>query len=384
MSSFIYKYIKYPFKKLIFKLIDKVVLFTKAENNEQILLIIRLDVLGDMVMGLPFLQWLAAQPGFANKQIIFCGNVVAKPLLDCVEKPFFHSTLWINRNRFNNSIGYRWQMLRTIRLFGADTLIHPVHTWHEFDHSAIVCSAARHKIGFQHVGKHYGETMLKTMSAAYTKIIATGQGAMFEFYRNKAGFEQLAHKAPKIKDTGWPYITIKPKANIKLPFILIAPGAGSKSRTWPIENFLLCSQYITKKHGIACYFVGAGADAQFNHAINTNHGDEYNLIGKLSIGETMFLMQQALLLLGNESGPVHLMLALGGKTVCVSNGNHYGRWHPYPTEFSYTATYIYPPHFSEITHAQLVEKYYHGSSEPITQIHTDSVITALEHIIKKN
>ena len=64
----------------------------------------------------------------------------------------------------------------------------------------------------------------------------------------------------------------------------------------------------------------------------------------------MLYIQNALFLVANETGTVHIAQEFGTKTVCISNGTYMGTFHPYPKEIS-SAIYVYPDNINEILEA---------------------------------
>jgi ADP-heptose:LPS heptosyltransferase len=54
-----------------------------------------------------------------------------------------------------------------------------------------------------------------------------------------------------------------------------------------------------------------------------------DLRGETSLPELVDLLRQASLLVGNETGPVHLAIGIGIPTVCMFGGGDFGRFMPY-------------------------------------------------------
>jgi ADP-heptose:LPS heptosyltransferase len=47
-------------------------------------------------------------------------------------------------------------------------------------------------------------------------------------------------------------------------------------------------------------------------------------------------------MLCNDSGALHIGIAVGAKVICISNGFHFGIFHPYPKEIYSDACFLYP------------------------------------------
>jgi ADP-heptose:LPS heptosyltransferase len=48
------------------------------------------------------------------------------------------------------------------------------------------------------------------------------------------------------------------------------------------------------------------------------------------------------LVITHDTGAFHIAVALGKQVICISNGNSYGRFHPYPESFGAKVTMLYP------------------------------------------
>ena len=67
-----------------------------------------------------------------------------------------------------------------------------------------------------------------------------------------------------------------------------------------------------------------------------------NLTGKTTLNQLISIINHSQLLISNESMAVHLAAALDHKFVCISNGNSWGRFLPYPNEIQNKGIYIIP------------------------------------------
>ena len=117
------------------------------------------------------------------------------------------------------------------------------------------------------------------------------------------------------------------------PFVVVNPNAGELAlqRRWMPERFhdLLCRLLDSFPD---MHFVFIGSRSERNHVASvlaelSGHFRVRNLAGQLNLDELCFVLDNALALITNDSGPMHLAAALG--TPCVAlfgpeTPDHYG------------------------------------------------------------
>ena len=97
----------------------------------------------------------------------------------------------------------------------------------------------------------------------------------------------------------------------------------------------------------------------------------------------MYIIAQAKWMLANETSGPHFAAALNVDNIFViSNGNHFGRFTPYPTKVNKNYHVIYPPKIESClnNHEELINKYGAGSKLNINDISTNSVIEKINQV----
>ncbi len=101
------------------------------------------------------------------------------------------------------------------------------------------------------------------------------------------------------------------------PLVVLAPGAGDGRRRWPPEKFAAVGDRLVREGaGVAVIGVENERDAVERVVAAMDAGAE-NLCGRLSIGGLAGLLSRAALVVGNDSGPIHLANAVGTPTVGI-------------------------------------------------------------------
>jgi|GEM_PF-3517336 len=107
-------------------------------------------------------------------------------------------------------------------------------------------------------------------------------------------------------------------------YIVIAPGAKFSSKAWSISNYKnLAKRLIQKDYKVV--IVG-----------NANEGEAWkefsqvlNLAGKTSITEMKIILKNAMLFIGNDSGPMHLAYSVNTPLVVLFGSRNYPKtWWP--------------------------------------------------------
>ncbi len=129
----------------------------------------------------------------------------------------------------------------------------------------------------------------------------------------------------KIVDLALKYSRIEKKTFL----VGIAPGAAesSRSRMWPQENFAELIQRIYKKKNCKIVLIGANHERKLNEYIielikeKRIRRNVINLAGKFNLRQIFYLISRCNVLIGNDSGPMHIGAAMNVKTIGLFGPN---------------------------------------------------------------
>jgi ADP-heptose:LPS heptosyltransferase len=99
------------------------------------------------------------------------------------------------------------------------------------------------------------------------------------------------------------------------PLILIHPGASDLRRRWPVRHFAAVADAMAQQGALVAV---SGVDAErslANELIACMSQPALNLCGRLPLSSLCGLLERAALVISNDTGPLHLALAIG--TPCV-------------------------------------------------------------------
>lgn len=114
------------------------------------------------------------------------------------------------------------------------------------------------------------------------------------------------------------------------PLVLINPSARWITKQWPLERFAeVCRQLAAE--GIPVALIGGHEDAERCQRLQELAGMSLpDLSGKTTIKQLAALMRHASLLLTNDSGPMHMAVAVGLPVVAIFGPTNPSRTGPYP------------------------------------------------------
>lgn len=113
---------------------------------------------------------------------------------------------------------------------------------------------------------------------------------------------------------------------------VVAPGAGSEEKRWPIQNFSDVVSQLLKISSVPVFVVGDAKEGKLGEELSrVNPKQVINLAGSIGLRELAVLVSRAKLLLTNDSATMHLGYELGRPVVAVfgpTMAERYGRESP--------------------------------------------------------
>lgn len=293
------------------------------------ILIVRLDVIGDMIITSGFIR--EVRKNFPQARITLVVSPLVYPIVELC--PYVNEVLVFDKNIPGISLFERnfLFMLETIAVFckknfwkkhfsiafspqwGDDNLPDLLMCW---------LSGARERVGF---GMNPYESWLGESSAEFTAInnflltksIITPRDAIHEVEKLVYLLEAVGLTFNQTHNELWfdEADTLRACELLKdIPTtcrkVLLGLGAGHSSRKYPVEKYLIALKELIKKN--LC-FVIVGGQSELNDANfieqNLPRGKVLNLVGKTTLRETEAVISQMDFYLGNDSGVMHMSAA---------------------------------------------------------------------------
>jgi len=114
------------------------------------------------------------------------------------------------------------------------------------------------------------------------------------------------------------------------PLVVLLPATRWETKRWPEGHFATLAERIVRELSGTVVLLGAPGDRALGERIaRATTEDIVNLIGETTLKESAAVMERADAVVANDSGPMHLAVALGRPTVALFGPTRPGRTGPY-------------------------------------------------------
>ncbi|MAR79478.1 MAG: ADP-heptose--LPS heptosyltransferase [Rhodospirillaceae bacterium] len=106
--------------------------------------------------------------------------------------------------------------------------------------------------------------------------------------------------------------------NLPKKYALIVPGGSShrKNKRWPEREYIKLSEYLLEKD-IIPVLIGTKNEQDVTNEISSASEKIVNLNDKTSIGQIASMGRNAIISIGNDTGPMHIIAATGCPTLVI-------------------------------------------------------------------
>ena len=115
-------------------------------------------------------------------------------------------------------------------------------------------------------------------------------------------------------------------------YVVLSPGGGWRSKCWPPERFGELCQKIRDELNVRCVVNCGPGDENLAAAVKSASGTAEPVVYDGELGQLMALLQGAKCIVGGDTGPLHLAIALGTKAVAIFGPTNPARNGPYPPQ----------------------------------------------------
>ncbi|MFT4252212.1 MAG: glycosyltransferase family 9 protein [Caulobacter sp.] len=102
------------------------------------------------------------------------------------------------------------------------------------------------------------------------------------------------------------------------PFVLLVPGGSAHrpEKRWPVENYAQLAALLKSK-GLDIVIIGGPQESAMARQIQKAAGQARDLTGRTDFAQLAVLGAKAALVVGNDTGPTHLLAAAGAPTIAL-------------------------------------------------------------------
>lgn len=117
-------------------------------------------------------------------------------------------------------------------------------------------------------------------------------------------------------DLGW--LSTPPPPGLPQRYAVLAPGAAPHrpAKRWPVERFAALAGILAER-GLRPVVIGSPTDAMLAGKIRDAVPETLDLAGRTSLFELATVLARAGIVIGNDTGPMHLATALGRPAIVL-------------------------------------------------------------------
>jgi heptosyltransferase-1 len=119
------------------------------------------------------------------------------------------------------------------------------------------------------------------------------------------------------------------RAGINDRYVVLSPGGGWRAKCWPPERFGALCQKIRDSFGLRCVVNYGPGEDDLAAAVKSASGGAEPLMLNTELGPLMALLRSAACIVGGDTGPLHLAIALGTPAVALYGPTDPARNGPY-------------------------------------------------------
>jgi heptosyltransferase-1 len=114
-------------------------------------------------------------------------------------------------------------------------------------------------------------------------------------------------------------------------YVLLSPGGGWRSKCWPPERFGQLSQHIRNSLNLRCVLNYGPGEDYLVESIKAASGNAEPIAYSGTVEKLMALARNAACIVGGDTGPLHLAIAMGTSSVSIYGPTDPRRNGPYPS-----------------------------------------------------
>jgi heptosyltransferase-1 len=285
---------------------------------ERRFLVVRLGSLGDIVHTFPAVA--ALRESFRAAEIIWLTHPRYEML---VQSSGLASKIWTTDTRAMSSL---MQTIREIRAASFDTAIEYQGLWKSA--SLPFLAGVKRRIGFSPESvREFGVPLLYTDRVHATSAHVVDQNGELS---KRAGAQNavanfLLHPPSVQPEELSKYL----RSDVMKNYVVLSPGGGWRSKCWPPERFGVLCKKIFQSLSLRCLINYGPGEEDLASQVRAASGDADPSLFNGELGPLMSLLRGASCVVGGDTGPLHLAVALGTPVVALFGPTDPARNGPY-------------------------------------------------------
>jgi ADP-heptose:LPS heptosyltransferase len=269
-------------------------------------LVVRLGSLGDIVHTFPAVAGL--RESFPDSEIVWLTHPRWKELVESSE---LATEIWETETRSYHSLR---EVIGRIRKGHFTTAIDYQGLWKSA--ALPFFGVVSRRIGFSsQTIREFGVPVLYTDRVRCTQThIADQNGELSQRAGARNGVAPIALAVPSIQEV---FVLQLLRGFAIERYVVLSPAGGWRSKCWPPERYGVLCQKIRGILGKRCVVNYGPGEEDLVTAVKAASGEADPIAYNGSLGQLMALLRHAACIVGGDTGPLHLAVALGTPAVAI-------------------------------------------------------------------
>ncbi len=342
----------------------------QSKETRQGTLVVKCDDIGD------FLVWQQVIPVLKSKAkspLYFVGNKAIKSLYETYFD-FADKVIWLDKSLWHDA-AYRHELYNEISRLNVQVAFSPLFTRNfTLDDLLVLASHAPEKPAWS-VKHHTYFPDFKLLENRWTSVLQSDKPVQLEYFRNNELISKLYNASIPEQ-----FQVLFPNFN-KHNTLVVVPVASAKSKSWKAEYFAQCINKVKPHFDRIILLGGANTIAVASQiAEQVNDSKLINLVDQTKLNELFAFIGEARLLLTVDTFAAHMGPLCATDTVVIGNGTNWQRFGDYEGKIKSGFKLILPPGYKK----DYAKTKVHYSSSEIQEIEVDTVVKAIEGLLKVN
>lgn len=317
-------------------------------------LILRTDNIGDFILWLNSARHI--KENTLEPLVLICGRSVRQI---AHHTGFFSEIITFDDRRFLLNPFYRFRLLSHLRLRSYKRIVNPMYSRNYFVGDSFVRNiSAGEKIGYGHDYEHTDTTLVRLLKdkrargglvdelrakgdGFYTRIIEPKKESVMELERNNDFTQALLDM--RFENTLPELCFDLPDFEVPVKdYVVVFIGASAVCRIWEEDKFARVMQGLNRDV-VVC---GAESDKPVMEKLRNCLPEGFpfvDLVGKTSLMELFKVIEQACLVISNDTSAAHISALVKTPSVVIVPGTYEGRFYPYRVDDEGKDTKTYMP-----------------------------------------
>lgn|GEM_PF-952787 len=295
-------------------------------------LVIRLDDLGDFFLWLPFAEALRRHYPADRYELTLLGN---PPWIDAAPQLMTYDRyLTLDRRKFEQDDRYFLEMAELFSIADYDLLIQPRHyRFLKIDDLFLFwvrpAESWTLRYDYDHAYSRKARCWMRLVDACYThpvplpptkKELEISDGFLRAIAGTSAGLDL---------PTDWVNFA---GPDLPTPYFVVLPGTATPARQWPGANFAEVITAWLSRTEWTCVLCGGPRETELAAEIMARVGSPrvVNRCGQTTILQLCGVIAGARMVVGNDTGGIHIAALAKVPSVVIIGGGHWGKFLPYP------------------------------------------------------